>query len=303
MKQWATKQMKGELLTSKAGILMGVGLVFLIALVIGAFNGIQNELRVHPVSTAAQVLEAQENDWIAELEYTGKQHLGTLTLETAAQGEITIMMGGAIGAVPGMTRTYEDDYQLWALRAEDFTALCFSRAEEIPDAGRLRMNSSIEWLKDEERAELIREFSEDSFPAYVFLLEEINPTRWAVMGFCTAAALLCGTAVAYLLLSKKALRLTKLWKAMAKAGDPEKIREEMDEPLYDRLSFAVSTNYVCVSGYVIAREGTECVLRKDEAGDDQLIFRCSNGWEVEYYPDADEVDMLRSLLKITESAA
>lgn len=298
MKQWATKQMKGELLTSKAGILMGIGLFFLIALLIGAFNGIRNEMRVRPVSAAAQALEAQENDWLAELEYTEKQHLGTLTLETTAQGEVTFMMGGAVGAVPGMARTYEEDYQLWALRAEDFTALCFSRAQEIPDAGKLRMNSSIEWLKDEERAELIKEFSADGFPAYVFLLEEINPTRWAVLGFCAAAALLCGAGVAYLLLSKKALRRTKLWKAMAKVGDPEKIREEMDEPLYERIGFAVSTNYISVSGRVIAREGTECVLQKDDAGDDQLIFRCANGWEIEYYPDEDELDTLRRLLKI-----
>lgn len=298
MKQWATKQMKGELFTSKTGILMGAGLVLLIALMIGAFNGIRNEMRVHPVSNAAQALEAQENDWLAELKYAEKQHLGTLTLETAAQGEVTFMMGGVVGSVPGMTRTYEDDYQLWALRAEDFIALCFSQAQEIPDAGQLRMNSSIEWLKEEERDELIKTFSEDGFPAYVFLLEEINPTRWAVLGFCAAAALFCGAAAAYLLLSKKALRLTKLWKAMAKAGDPEKIREEMDEPLHDRIGFAVSTNYICVSGRVIVREGTECVLRKDDAGDDQLLFRCANGWEIEYYPDEDELDTLRSLLKI-----
>ena len=300
MKQWATKQMKGELFTSKAGILIGAGLVFLIALMIGAFNGIQNEMRVHPVSTAAQALEAQENDWLAELEYMEKQWLGALTLETTAQGEITFVMGGAAGAVPGMARTYEEDYQLWALKAEDFTALCFSKAQEIPDEGKLRMNSEIEWLREEERLELIREFSDADFPAYVFLLEEISPTRWAVLGFCAVATLFCGAAVAYLLLSKKALRLTKLWKAMAKAGDPEKIREEMDEPLYDRLGFAVSTNYISVFGHVSARAGTECVLRKDEAGDDQLIFRCANGWEIEYYPDADEVDTLRSMLKITE---
>lgn len=298
MKQWATKQMKGELFTAKAGILIGAGLVFLIALMIGAFNGIQNEMRVHPVSTAAQALEAQENDWLAELEYTEKQHLGTLTLETTAQGEVTFIMGGAVGAVPGMTRTYEDDYQLWALRAEDFTALCFSLAQEIPAAGKLRMNSSIEWLTDEERAELIGEFSEDGFPAYAFLLEEVNPTGWAVLGFCAAAALFCGAAAAYLLLSEKALRLTELWKAMARVGDPETIREEMNEPLHERIGFAVSTNYICVSGRVIVREGTECVLRKDDAGDDQLVFRCANGWEIEYYPDEDELDTLKSLLKI-----
>ena len=64
--------------------------------------------------------------------------------------------------------------------------------QEIPDAGKLRMNSSIEWLKDEERGELIREFSKEGAPAFVFQLEEVNRTRWAVLGFCAAAVLFCG---------------------------------------------------------------------------------------------------------------
>ena len=115
MKMWASRQMRQELMTGRAGLIIGGTLTFLVFLVLILVNQMQGEMRVHPVSTADEAAEAQEAGWIAETAYSRKELLGSVTLETASQGEISFMMGGVVGAAPGRKVTTEEEYRIWAL--------------------------------------------------------------------------------------------------------------------------------------------------------------------------------------------
>ena len=296
MNMWASRQMKQELLTGKAGLILGGTLVFLIFLIVAAVNSLRGELRVHTVATAAEAAQAQAEGWIAEIEYADKTLEGSVVLETTRQGEISFMMGGAVGAAPGRKVTTEEEYRIWALNADGFTAVLFTNRDEVP-SGSVRMDSVIEWLTESDRKELEEEFSAEGRPAYVFLLEKEKGMGFVVV--CAVITLAGFAAAAWLLLTKRGLMTTKTWKSMNAAGNAEEIRKDLDDPQYARLGFAVARKYVFVNGRVIPREKMRCALQTDENGDKKIVFE-SAGHSAEYYPDEDELHALSGLLKFEE---
>jgi len=206
-------------------------------------------------------------------------------------------MGGAVAAVPGRQTTTEEEYRIWALDADGFTAILFTNRDDLP-AGSLRMDSVIEWLTASDRAQLESEFSAEGQPAYVFLLEK-EPGRWFEL-ICAVLTLGGAAFAGWLLLTKRGLMTTKLWKSMAAAGDPDEILTDLNDPKYARSGFAVARKYVHVNGVVIPRAGMQCAALTDENGDIKLIFERADGWTTEYYPDEDEYQTLKSLLPIKE---
>ena len=299
MKQWATKQIKTEIHTTRAAAVGGIMLAALFMLALCAFSQIKEALRTHDVTDASLAQTAAQEGWIARVDYSAREHLGSVTVETTSQGELTFMMGGAVGAVPGAARTSEQDYQLWALKGNGFTALMFSKAAEIPASGTLEMDSAIEWLTEADRQQLTDEFSAEDAPAYVFLLTENSAGFWFEAALL--ATLLIGAAViVWMCKSRKAMQMTKFWKKLAKAGDAEKILAELDEPLFACMGLAVSTNYVCLSECVIPRAGMICRLKKDAQGDEQLAFAGVNGETAVYYAEDEDMEKLRKVLKIEE---
>lgn len=296
MKMWASRQMKQELMTGKAGLIIGGTLVFLIFLILAAMNSLRSELCVHPVSTAAEAAEAQVEGWIAEVEYVDKALIGSVVLETTSQGEISFMMGGAVGAVPGRQVTSEEEYRIWALNADGFTVVLFTNRDEVP-SGSVRMDSVIKWLNESDRKELEDEFSAEGRPAYVFLLEKEEGMGFVVV--CAVTTLAGIAAAVWLLFTKKGLMTTKFWRQMNAAGNPDEILNDLDDPQYTRMGFAVARKYVCVNGRVIPRSNMQCTLQTDENGDKKIVFE-SAGHSTEYYPDEEELGTLSKLLKIKE---
>ena len=298
MRQWATKQIKTEIYTTRVGFVGGALLVVLLFFGLSVFNWMQDILRTHDVADAEQARAALEEGWIARIEYSDREYLGSVTVETTNQGETVFMIGGAVGAIPGAERVTEQEYQLWALQGEDFAALYFSEETGIPASGILEMEGKIEWLPDEDRQALEEEFSEAERPAYVFLRTERTINVWMIT--CFALLLVGGGWIVWMCTSRRAMKMTKFWKRLAAAGDAERILTELDEPLYSSMGFAISTNYVYLNESVLPRAGLTCQLQKDDAGDALLAFAGADGRSMTYYPDEEDMETLRTILHIKE---
>ena len=294
MNMWASRQMKQELMTGKAGLIVGGTLVFLIFLILAAMNSLRDGLRVHPVSTAAEAAAAQAEGWVAEVEYADIALIGSVVLETVRQGEVSFMMGGAVGAVPGRQVTSEEEYRVWALNADGFTAILFTNRDEVP-SGSVRMDSVIEWLTESDRKELEDEYSSVGCPAYVFLLEKEEGMGFVVV--CAVITLAGIASAAWLLFTKKGLMTTKFWRRMNAAGNPDEILNDLNDPQYARMGFAVARKYVWVNNRAIPRSRLQCTLQTDENCDKKIIFDCA-GHSTEYYPDEEEMETLSALLNI-----
>lgn len=294
MNCWAEKQARRELVTRQLGMVIGLILVLLFFTVGAARMGVVQRNRIVDVPDAAAAAKAMQEERIARVSYEQSQYLGTITVETNRQSEISFMAGGVVGAVPGAAHTFETDYDLWGLAGSDFDALCFFPAGmEPPENGTLTMDTQIEWLNVDERAQIIREASGGEYLAFVYLYWAEESWRWPLVASLAAITLLAALGMVWLLKSRRALRLTQFWKKLKRAGRAEEIFEDLQDVLYEDSAFAIGRRYVCLPKYVMARAGL--TLEEEEGA---MRFVAANGQADTYYPeDEAAAAQVRALLK------